>query len=298
MLYASFFQCLGTSTFSSFIAIMSQPISFPPDVFARLEPDIYLQRHLAVEVRPDGRTFSEFRPTTIELGILENSIGSALVRSGNTVAVCAITASTSESTGGVFPNVVINRGGSSTAPPSPEEMVLSQRVYEVVRSSDLYQHYEENFVLQDCLNRSLVLNANVQVLSRSGPSFDVAFNSVMQALKRATIPRIYWDDDSQQIKIDSDEKQARKLIFELQSSSSFGVVTIKEKSQVAVLCDLEGEAEENCVRSRVNVIAQPNGMLTAVSVCIVDNDQSIQLGEKELSQAIDLAQQRSKELSV
>lgn len=276
---------------------MSQPISFSPEVFARLEPDIYLQRHLGAKLRPDGRTFSEFRQTIIELGTLENSVGSSVVRSGNTVAVCAITASTSENkdSGGVFPNIVINRGGNSNAPPSGEEMVLSQRVYEVIRSSDLYEWYEDNFVLGECENRSLVLNANVQILSRSGPCFDVAFNSVMQALKGAKIPRVYWDADNQKIQIDSDSEHMRKLRFKPQVSSSFGVINIKEASQVAVLCDLEGEAEEACIKSRANIISRQDGMLTAVSICIADGDENIRVGETELGQMVGLAQQRSKQ---
>lgn len=279
---------------------MSQPLSFPPEVFARLEPDIYLQRHLALGMRPDCRKFDEFRPSQSQLGTLQNSIGSAVVRSGNTVAVCGITASTTENenNGGIFPNIVINRGGSRYAPPSGEEMVMSQRLYELLQSSDVWnQHYEESFVLKDCANRGLVLNANVQILSRSGPSFDVAFNSVMGAMKNAKIPRIYWDDDFQQVKLDN--SQSRPLLFSSQVSSSFGVVEIKENEQnhLGILSDLEGEAEETCINSRINVIARSDGLLSGVSICISDSDRTgrgIHLTKDHLTRVVELAQERAK----
>jgi exosome complex component RRP43 len=56
-------------------------LSFPPDVFARLEPEIYLQRHIENGIRPSGaRRFEDFRPIKAQLGNIKNTIGSALVR--------------------------------------------------------------------------------------------------------------------------------------------------------------------------------------------------------------------------
>lgn len=79
------------------------PIAFPPAVLARISPELSLQRHLAIGIRPNLRTFEEFRPILISDGglsryskdeIKDSSIlGSSVLKSGNTTVITTINAS-------------------------------------------------------------------------------------------------------------------------------------------------------------------------------------------------------------
>lgn len=78
-----------------------QPMSFPPAVIARISPELSLQRHLAIGIRPNLRKFEEFRNIEVGHGGLsryadeqvKNSsvLGSAVLKSGNTTVICTIT---------------------------------------------------------------------------------------------------------------------------------------------------------------------------------------------------------------
>lgn len=146
----------------AFISTMSEAprqIVFPPDVLARIAPDISLQRHLSVGLRPSLRGFTEFKPVEVSQGGLNelgNSkvVGLAVVKSGDTRVICGITVATMEqaavdrilSTGdeaatslnaysSVYPVVDIARGRLGA--PTDEEMILSQKLYETVLHSKL-----------------------------------------------------------------------------------------------------------------------------------------------------------------
>lgn len=78
-----------------------QPLTFPPEVLARISPELSLQRHLAIGVRPNLRTFNEFRDITTTSGGLSryngdsvrgdsSVLGSSVLRSGGTMVVCTI----------------------------------------------------------------------------------------------------------------------------------------------------------------------------------------------------------------
>lgn len=129
---------------------MSQQAVFPPEVLARIAPDISLQRHLAVGLRPSLREFDEFRPISASLGSL-NSVGTssvvglASVRNGSAHALCGITVGITEinrpddfladdlattNYSPVYPVVEIARGRSGA--PSDEEMILGQQLYKSV----------------------------------------------------------------------------------------------------------------------------------------------------------------------
>lgn len=78
-----------------------KPMSFPPAVIARISPELSLQRHLAIGIRPNLRKFEEFRNIEVGDGGLsrysndkvKNSsvLGSSVLKSGNTTVICTIT---------------------------------------------------------------------------------------------------------------------------------------------------------------------------------------------------------------
>lgn len=129
----------------------SSPVAvFPPEVLARIAPDVSLQRHLALGIRPCLRGFDEFRPIETSSGALNNLgenavVGLATVKNGQTHVFCGITVGiaelnqTDELLSGdntpknylsVYPVVEIARGRNGA--PSDEEMILSQKLYNFV----------------------------------------------------------------------------------------------------------------------------------------------------------------------
>ncbi|KAB8072511.1 ribosomal protein S5 domain 2-type protein [Aspergillus leporis] len=74
-------------------------LSLPPSQFARLQPHAYLLAHLSPppasnqpSIRANGRTLSQFRVTSANTGSLTHTNGSAVVRLGDTTAVCGVRA--------------------------------------------------------------------------------------------------------------------------------------------------------------------------------------------------------------
>ncbi|CCH42347.1 Polyribonucleotide nucleotidyltransferase [Wickerhamomyces ciferrii] len=80
-----------------------KPMSFPPAVVARISPELSLQRHLAIGIRPNLRKFEEFRNIEFNDGGLSrygsddqikntSVLGSSVLKSGNTTVITTITA--------------------------------------------------------------------------------------------------------------------------------------------------------------------------------------------------------------
>lgn len=74
-------------------------LSLPPSQFARLQPHAYLLAHLSPpsasnqpSIRANGRAPPQFRVTSANAGSLTHTNGSAVVRIGDTAAVCGVRA--------------------------------------------------------------------------------------------------------------------------------------------------------------------------------------------------------------
>ncbi|OOF93445.1 hypothetical protein ASPCADRAFT_209396 [Aspergillus carbonarius ITEM 5010] len=74
-------------------------LTLPPSQFARLQPHAYLLAHLSPpassnqpSIRANGRAASQFRVTSANTGSLTHTNGSAVVRVGDTTAVCGVRA--------------------------------------------------------------------------------------------------------------------------------------------------------------------------------------------------------------
>jgi exosome complex component RRP43 len=181
------------------------PLFFPATTFSRIEPDLYLQRHLAQGLRPQGsmRGFHEFLPVdtyspspgrcTLRAG---REGGSGMMISAGTV----VSVTRTRGAAGIYPNVEILRGGFGSAP-STEEMVLSQRLRELLAA--VFPAHDPVFRVgyvdadgnaatsllgedadsaEDEEDKWLVFTVHVQVLSRNGPPFDHVWRAVVTAL--------------------------------------------------------------------------------------------------------------------
>ncbi|KAL4870469.1 hypothetical protein BDV12DRAFT_166017 [Aspergillus spectabilis] len=74
-------------------------LALPPSQFARIQPHAYLLAHLSPpassqqpSIRANGRSPSQFRVTSVNTGSLTHTNGSAVVRIGDTTAVCGVKA--------------------------------------------------------------------------------------------------------------------------------------------------------------------------------------------------------------
>lgn len=147
-----------------------RPITFHPDVLARIAPELSMQRHLSLGLRPSLRSFEEFRNVEISDGGLSfaskadidrrgnNILGSNVLKCGKTMVVTSITGgiveenisgsrvddeSTESSNRAdrlsrfaqVHPVVEVERG--RVGAPTDEEMTLSQRLRDCVLHSGL-----------------------------------------------------------------------------------------------------------------------------------------------------------------
>lgn len=285
--------------------LIKMVLSFPPEVFGRLEPELYLQRHVENGIRPSGnRQFEEFRALKVQVGNIKNTIGSSLVRAGGSTVVCGITAGVTETMGGggVYPNVEIIRGSTRSGPPTEEEMILSQQCYDVL--TEVFKDKRELFAVPGLAEKELVLNATVQVLSRTGPCFDLVWAAVTLALKNTVLPSLSVDVDTKSVSYDTEQPGTAlkdKYNFD-QHSASFGVVEVPSQETAVLLADVDGETEEGCVKSRLNVVSSGDGTLRRVSLTVADSTASagrkgISITKKEIQSALRLARQRSVNLS-
>lgn len=329
----------------SHLKLTMKQISFPPEVLARISPEISLQRHLALGIRPNLRNFTEFKPVSVSSSTSikgNNIIASAVIKSGNTTIINNLSValheinSTGESLPGygtIYPIVEIQRG--RIGEPTDEEMHLAQTLHETIYHSKLIPlasldvalgvQVGENEIIYDQDEESdlfkahkkqyqYVLQSQIQVLSRSGSTsalFDLIYESTLQVLKDARLPRIYLEDIplilmgnrvttknkrgfvalETKIRIDTNADVQFPLLLtkNVGKSSNFGVINVKESGETVLLADLEGDAEETGVVSRISVIATSDGRLKKVS--LVNGDGN--LGLEQLQQAIEIARLRA-----
>ncbi|EGW30838.1 uncharacterized protein SPAPADRAFT_62705 [Spathaspora passalidarum NRRL Y-27907] len=124
-------------------------VSFPPDVLARIAPDVSLERHLSLGIRPNLRNFTEFNSIDIKSNNQQlqenynNIFASSIVKSGPTTIINTLTLGVVENYGQdkdkygtVYPVVEILRGRMGGAP-TDEEMILGQDLYETIYHSKL-----------------------------------------------------------------------------------------------------------------------------------------------------------------
>ncbi|KAL6947289.1 hypothetical protein ACO0QE_002169 [Hanseniaspora vineae] len=355
------------------------PVTFPPEVLARIAPDISLQRHLSLGLRPSLRKYEEFReyhstPLTNDCNVNQTGapiLGGNISKIGNMFVITTITGGIVEelvpvnsetkellnseqaSNSGfapVWPQVEVQRG--RVGAPTDEEMIVSEKLYESVLSSQIipnaslevdvgvgYQDgrisYTDDTMKPKNRKWTYVLYAKQQVFSRSGPIFDLLWNSLMLALQNVKLPRVYIDERATDLKIpirtrgrSASIRETYDLMFDghtlidlninkenVSFASNFGVIALDPSLEIKVedqdedmdktsdpalasekpvlLADLQDDAEEGAVLSKMSISATPDG--TYKSLYLASTDARIPL--TQLQQALKLSVQRSKDLS-
>ncbi|RLV93924.1 Exosome complex component RRP43 [Spathaspora sp. JA1] len=225
-------------------------VSFPPDVLARIAPDVSLQRHLSLGIRPNLRKFQEFNSIQIggDIPQLQNNynnvFASSIIKSGSTTIINTITLGIVENYGettdkysSIYPVVEILRGRLGGSP-TDEEMIVAQELHETIYHSKLIPseslvikpvgicikqedeeeqiiYPEENEVISD-KSYSFVLLSSIKVYSKhtsTNSLFDLCYLSCVDALQKLTLPRLYIMDTIQtKVSVKSKRSTTRGLI--------------------------------------------------------------------------------------
>ncbi|CAR27481.1 ZYRO0C17864p [Zygosaccharomyces rouxii] len=368
------------------------PVTFPPQVLARISPELSLQRHLSLGIRPSLKRFEEFRDVHIDQNTLsryklENAasedstnsvLGSNVLKSGKTFVITSITGGIVEETlpvetedpgeqeledltkgrdeiskfAPVYPLVEVERG--RVGAPTDEEMTISQKLHDYVLHSGLIPKsslkvqcgvrtteksgeakvlYPDEDVDVSTSIRTLsqrkwsyVLYAKIVVFSRTGPVFDLCWNSLLYALQDTRLPRAFIDERATDLKMTirtrgrsasvretyeilCDPRRSIPLKISRESvgyASSFGVIDLdpemaldqedhdmeKEERQPILLADLDTEAEEACIQSTICIITDSNGNLKNIDIL----GGGARVTPAILRRAINLAQLRARNL--
>ncbi|KAI9668682.1 MAG: hypothetical protein M1829_005295 [Trizodia sp. TS-e1964] len=219
-------------------------LSFPRASFAKLSPRPFLLAHLQASssanspsLRSNGRRPSEFRTPLIHTGSLTHAHGSAVVRTGDTAAVCGVRAeillasdvalpsSNLRALNLLVPNVELATGCSPAhvpgAAPSPLAAVLSARLLALLQSPGLLDlqalaityapRSSESVELARETKAYWTLYIDVVFISLDGNAFDVAWAAVLAALRDVRLPLAQWDADRERVLCERDVLKERRI---------------------------------------------------------------------------------------
>jgi len=151
--------------------------------------------------RPDGRSLDEFRPLTIETGLIEKANGSARVRLGNTEVVAGVKIAT----GIPFPDtpdkglLVVNAEILPLASPYAEPGPPSEEAIELARVVDRGIRESEMVDLNElCLieGKSVVtIFVDCNVMNVDGNLFDATSYAVVSALRTSKMKKYKVEGD-------------------------------------------------------------------------------------------------------
>lgn len=219
-----------------------EPRTLPKDVFARLAPEIYLERLLDLGRRPEDRSFKQARDSIVRVDVCgsEQALGSAVARAGNATVVCGITGSLTQLSGegGVYANVEIHRGGRS-GHPTHEEMAMTQHVQNIVNAAEIPR---EQFIVG---NNEVSLHAQLIILSRTGPPADLLWTALVAALESTKLP-IWSQDERTDEWIPTVETIPLKMGQLPINHTSYGIFG------EYLFHDLDGPVEERCINDRIS----------------------------------------------
>lgn len=298
-------------------------IQFTPEVLARIAPDVSLQRHLSVGIRPNLRKFQEFNQVEIATSTLNDLsnrvVGSSIIKSGATTLINTITlgiVERDESTyTSIYPVIEVVRG--RVGAPSDEEMILSQQLHETILHTKVLPTSSLNFdlgTLSDSIsyedstqNYRFVLLSHIKIFSKISTLNDLCYISTIEALKSVKLPRVYINDTpSTKIAVRSRNSTKRGLVgsnsdFNLDLSelsklkitniatpSNFGV--INNEGNNILLVDLSGEEEESTILSKLSIITNGEKLK---KVSLINGDEESDISLDMIKKSIELAKSRA-----
>ncbi|CCF59056.1 hypothetical protein KAFR_0G00230 [Kazachstania africana CBS 2517] len=257
----------------------------------------------------------------------------------------------------VHPVVEVERGRMGAC--TDEEMTVSQKLYDGVLHSRLIpkkslavnpgirttdengeirviypdeQSKEDNILTRDFQSNkkwSYVLYAKIQVFSRTGPVFDLCWNSLIYAIRSVKLPRAFIDERAVDLKMTVRTKGRSATIKEtydilcdpemcsplelneenISFASNYGITDIDFEASLDVdeedenmevmepktvlIADIDTESEETSIKSIISIIGNERGNLKHVSVI----GGGSKVTPDMIKRALLLSKERAKDLS-
>ncbi|KAG1838920.1 ribosomal protein S5 domain 2-type protein, partial [Suillus subalutaceus] len=234
-------------------------------IFQRLHPRVYLERFIAEKIRPNGRTFDEWRTCLrhdmLAAGSISTADGSALVRMGDTTIVCGVKAEIAEpeldrpEQGFLVPNIdlpAICSPKFKPGPPTEEAQVLSDRLNEALVASGALS------LSSLCIHPGKAVWALYVDCTYDGNAFDAALLAMLGALRNTTLPKATHNEETGRTTCARKTRSPVQLTRNF-ASTSFGVLDTSH-----ILSDLTA-FEEPLMDVTLTVIVDDRGELISIT---------------------------------
>ncbi|CAL0310601.1 unnamed protein product [Lupinus luteus] len=272
------------------------------DAFRRLFPLRFFERHLAESIRPDGRSLSKARDTSVFLGAVASANGSALVKIGSTTMLTAIkmevmTPSLESPDEGCIAidfhmppicSPIVRPGRPAEAAP-----VVSKQLSDTISSSGLVNLKELSLVNGKA---AWLAYLDVYCLDADGALFDAALLSAVAALSHLQIPAVAMNDDGKIVLMSEEDgqKQAQEQVNKekrklTSKNIPFSLTCILHKNYI--LTDPTAE-EESIMETLVTIVLDSSGKL----VSLYKPGGSVLAYTSAIQDCVALTRQRVKEL--
>ncbi|OIW05232.1 hypothetical protein TanjilG_21217 [Lupinus angustifolius] len=255
------------------------------DAFRRLFPLRFFERHLAESIRPDGRSLSKARDTSVFLGAVASANGSALVKIGSTTMLTAIkmevmTPSLESPDEGCIAidfhmppicSPIVRPGRPAEAAP-----VVSKQLSDTISRQWICISDHACFSGLVNLKELSLVNGkaawlaylDVYCLDADGALFDAALLSAVAALSHLQIPAVAMNDDGKIVLMSEEDgqkqaqeqvnKEKRKLTLK---SIPFSLTCILHKNYI--LADPTSE-EESIMETLVTIVLDSSSKLISL----------------------------------
>ncbi|KAH9648390.1 Magnesium-chelatase subunit chlH [Citrus sinensis] len=244
------------------------------DAFRRLFPLRYFERHLAESIRPDARSLSRARNTTISMGAVASADGSALAKIGSTTMLAAIkmevmTPSLESPDEGCvsidfhMPPIcspLVRPGRPAEAAP-----VVAKQLSDTISSSGMINLKELSLVGGKA---AWMVYLDIYCLDADGALFDAALLSAVAAFSNLQIPTVSLDDGKivmlpeeqkeENLEKEPVNKEKRKLTL---GGIPFSLTCILHKNYI--LADPTSE-EESIMETLVTVVLDSSNQLVSL----------------------------------
>ncbi|KAG6537563.1 exosome complex component RRP43-like [Zingiber officinale] len=245
------------------------------EAYRRLFPLAFYERHLRDSVRPDARPLHRARDTSIALGPVAFSDGSALVKIGDTTMLAAIKlevmtpATDAPDEGSLAIEFYMPPICSPTVRPGrPAEVapVISKQLSDTIISSQMINLKELSLVSGKA---SWMAYLDIYCLNADGALFDAALLSAIAAFSHLQIPLVSLNDDGKVITV-SEELLEGKPSVELVNKEKRKLSL--QRIPFSLTCLLHGKyiladptaEEESVMETFVTVVLDSLGQLVSI----------------------------------
>jgi exosome complex component RRP42 len=244
----------------------------------------YVRKLIEENSRMDNRNFEEFRPTSVETGVIENAEGSARVRIGNTHVLVGV----KMSVGAPFPDVpddgvlIVNTELSPIASPDFEPGPPREDSIEISRVTDRGIRESKCIELEKlCIEsreKVWVVNVDIHVLDYDGNLIDAASLGSIAALLTTEIPK--YEEE----KVIYEEKTGKLPVIDV----PVAITVAKINDKLVIDTNLE---EEQNLDARITITTNNKG-----NICSIQKGGTGFFTKEEVLKAADLSILKGKEL--